>query len=331
MRRGLLCAGLVVGAVVLAAPGQNVVQLGTPAPDFPPGVSTDGTSIHLSDFVGKVVVLWFFEKQCPRCIASVPEGNALVKACKDRPVKFIAISPGSTIAEAVAFRQQTGLVMPIFADSLRLMEKRYGFQISLRNISQFRILSTDGKIVGVQMDPGLIDRTLADTRAHWKYKSLGYDARLFPALEAFEWGQYTQGMKLLGPARKSFDRTAAESANKLFDEVKKEGEAWKAEGDKWADSDAVQAYDSYSKVASVFAGDELGKSVAEPLKTLTANKTVTSELAARKAFVAIESGLSQTTPMQKPMAIKALQDFARKYPKTPTGDRAAALATELGN
>ncbi len=90
-------------------------------------------------------------------------------------------------------------------------------------------------------------------------------------------------------------------------------------------------YDSYSKVASVFAGDELGKSVADPLKKLSADKALSSELAARKAFVAIESALGKTTPAQKPLAVKALQDFSKKYPNTPTGEKAAGLAKELGN
>lgn len=65
MRRALQCGLLVLCAAGLAGPSsaQMQIQFGTPAADFPPGPSTDGSSLHLSDFAGKVVVLYFFEKQ----------------------------------------------------------------------------------------------------------------------------------------------------------------------------------------------------------------------------------------------------------------------------
>src|SRR5262249_17953226 len=178
---------------------------------------------------------------------------------------------------------------------------------------------------------GVIDKVLADNKVGWKYRGLGYDARLAPALDALEWGQYAQGIKLLAPARRSGIKVLSDSANKLLDAVKEEGEAWKAEAENWVDYDPVQAYDCYAKVSAVFAGDELAKSVAEPMKKLAADKAVGSELAARRAFAPIEAGLGQATPAQKPLAIKALQDFAKRYPGTPTADKAAALAKELSN
>jgi hypothetical protein len=254
----------------------------------------------------------------------------LVKAYADKPVKFIAVSPGSTLADVTLYQQRNQVAMPIFADSQRVMDKRYGFEISIKNVMQFRVITADGQIVGREMSAALIDKVLADSKASWKYKGQTYDAKLGPALDAFEWGQYAQGAKLLTAARKSTNKALAESANKFFDELKKDGETWKTEADNSAETDPVKAYDSYSRVASVFAGDELGKSVAEPVKKLAANKTVSSELAARKGFAPIESTLGKATPAQKPLAIKALQDFSKKYSNTPTGDKAAAFAKELG-
>ena len=63
MRHSLQCGLLVLCAAALAGPGSAQVQFGEPAPDFPPGASTDGSSYHLADFAGRVVVLYFFEKQ----------------------------------------------------------------------------------------------------------------------------------------------------------------------------------------------------------------------------------------------------------------------------
>lgn len=53
-----LCAAL---ALAPAAAAQG--KFGEQAPDFPPGVFTDGNQYKLSDFQGKIVVLYFFEHQ----------------------------------------------------------------------------------------------------------------------------------------------------------------------------------------------------------------------------------------------------------------------------
>jgi hypothetical protein len=260
----------------------------------------------------------------------LPEKNALVKAYADKPVKFIAISPGSTLADATLYQQRNQVAMPIFADSQRIMEKRYGFEISLKNVMQIRVITADGQIVHRAMSADVIDKVLADSKASWKYKGQTYDAKLGPTLDAFEWGHYAQGAKLLTTARKSTNKPLAESANKFFDELKKDGETWKTEADNFAETEPVKAYDGYSKVASVFAGDELGKSVAEPIKKLAMNKEVSNELAARKGFAVLEATLGKSTPAQKLPAVKAFQDLVKKYPNTPTGDKAAAFAKELG-
>lgn len=254
----------------------------------------------------------------------------MVKALKDKPVKFLAIGANMTSAECAAYQQQTGLAMPIFADSLGLMQKRYGQQISLQNIWQIRILSADGKVAGLNFTKEEVEKALGQVKTEWKYKGETYEAKLDPALDSFEWGLYPQGMKLLAPLRKSTNKALAESAKKLFDAVKKEGEEWKAEADKLAEAEPVKAYDLYSKVATVFAGDELGKSVAEPLKKLTATKPVSADLAARKSFAPFAAMTGKATPAQKPAALKFCQDAAKKYSGTPTGDKADSLAAELG-
>jgi hypothetical protein len=64
IRRGLqggllaLCAAALAGS----SSGQVILFPAKPAPDFPPGVSTEGGSYRMADFAGKVVVLYFFEK-----------------------------------------------------------------------------------------------------------------------------------------------------------------------------------------------------------------------------------------------------------------------------
>jgi hypothetical protein len=210
------------------------------------------------------------------------------------------------------------------------MQKRYNQKISLQNIWQTRII-VDGKIAGVDMSKDAVEKALEKGKVEGKYLGRDYDAKLAATLDALEWGQYAQGMKLLATARKSANKELAKSANQLYDDVKKEGDDWKSEAEGAVESDPVKAYDLYARVATAFAGTELGKSVAEPLKKLAANKAVAAELAARKAFTQYVAAAGKMTPQQKAAAVKLLQDIAKKHSGTPTGDKAAELAKELGN
>ncbi|HKM56399.1 MAG TPA: hypothetical protein VJY33_23540 [Isosphaeraceae bacterium] len=254
----------------------------------------------------------------------------MVKAMKDKPILFLAIAANVTLPEAAAYQKETGMAMLVYPDNLALMQKRYGQQISLQNIHQTRVLDPNGKIIGNDMSKEALEKALGQVKVEWKYKSQGYDPKLEAAMDAFEWGQFAQGMKLLAPFRKSTNKALAESANKLFDEVKKEGEKWKSDAEQAAESEPVKAYDLYSKVTTTFIGAELAKSVADPLKKLAANKAVSTELAARKAFSVFLAGEGKLTPAQKPLGAKTCQDIAKKYAGTPTGDKASALADELG-
>src|SRR5438045_2169477 len=69
--------------------------------DFPPGAFSDGNTYRLADLKGKVVVLHFFEPQCPVCRAAAPEKNELVKSLAGQPVKFLAIGVNINLNEAV--------------------------------------------------------------------------------------------------------------------------------------------------------------------------------------------------------------------------------------
>jgi hypothetical protein len=249
----------------------------------------------------------------------------LVKAMQGKPVKFLAIMANATAAEAAVTQQQ--LAMPIYVDNLGIMQKRYGQKISLQNIWQMRIVGPDGKIVANNMTKEVLEKAL--TKVEGKYLGQEYDAKLGTALEAFEWGQYGAGMKLLTPARKSTNKDLAASAKKLYEVVKTQGEEWKSDADSAAESDPVKAYDLYSRVATVFTGDELGKSAAEPLKKLVKDKAVSAELAARKSFSQYLTSAARMTPPQKAAAVKMLQDIAKRHSGTPTADKAAELIKDL--
>src|SRR4051812_49375040 len=71
---------------------------GEQAPDFPPGLFTDGNHYSLNDLKGKAVVLFFYEQDCPTCRGKIPERNEVVAKYKDAPIKFIAIAAGDSMS-----------------------------------------------------------------------------------------------------------------------------------------------------------------------------------------------------------------------------------------
>jgi thiol-disulfide isomerase/thioredoxin len=312
------------GLVAIAQAARGAGGFMEEAPEFPPGAFSDGGKYQISDFSGKVVVLFFYESACPSCRAMVPERNAFMAKYKDKPVKFIAIEAHDSAAMAAEYIRGTRLAYPVFADPLRIMEKRYGLSISLQNIYQFRIIDGSGKIVSF-VDDGL-DKVVAETK--WKYKDKGYDAALAKAIDLLEWNQFEAGMKLVNPLRKSLNKATAASAEKLFEEVKKEGTAWKEAAEKAADK-PVAAYDLYVKIAAVFVGDELGKDADEKLKKLKVDDAVKKELAARAEFLQLNAAMAKATPTDHGQVLAFLKKFETKHAGTPTAEKAGKLSAEI--
>lgn len=322
---------VIIAAATLAVPGslRAAGDAGEQAPDFPPGLFSDGGQYQLSDFAGKVVVLFFYEKDCPSCRGKIPDRNAVVKQFQGKPVRFFAIAAGDTFQQAKAYGAGTKLAMPVFADPLSIMEKRYGQEISLRNIYQFRVIGPDGTIVGYKMEASEIEKALAGVKP--KYDPEAYHAKVRPAVELFEWNQYASGGKALKKLLTNKDKAVAESAAKLQAAVKAEVGKWADEAEAAADGEPVEAYDLYTKVADALPKDDaLSKKAAAAMKKLKANKDVKAELDARKMFAKMLNALAVATPRQRGEVAKFAAGIAKKYPDTPTAKKAAELAEELG-
>ena len=301
-------------------------SFGEAAPDFPPGVFSDGAHYQLGDFKGKLLVLFFFESECPTCKGLIPQRNEVMAKFKDKPVKFIAVGPHNALAGVKAYVTETKLAMPVFADNLNIMETLYGQNISLKNIYQFRVISPDGKVVGYEMTAPAIEKALASVQ--WKYKNQGYDERLNNIIELLEWNQYGPALNQLRPLRKA-PKALGESAEKLYQAVKAEGQTWKDQADKLTESQPATAYDLYLKVSTLFAGDDLGKSVTDSLKALKTNKAVVDELAARQQYAQLFRAVPNAQPQQRDQVAQFCMGISTKYPGTPTGEKAKALAEAI--
>jgi len=326
----LLATGLIL--VLTAALGaQSVIRIGTPAQDFPPGLFTDANPYKLKDFDDKLLVLYFFEVTCPRCREAVPERNKTIAAYKGKPVKFLAVAPNATLPQLQAYLKETGLTMPVFADSLGLMQARYGFKISLQNIMQTRIVGPDGKIAAgsVFLESNVVDSALDKAGVRARYNPSEYDAKLRPALELLEFGRYGPALKALGPFTRSSSKTISEAAKTLVAEAKADAEKWKAEADNLAFIEPIKAYDLYQKTATLFPNDEPGKGALSAIRKLASDKMVAQELTARKAYTALLQTMSQTTVVGGPAIAQSCKAFLKKHAGTPTAETVDQLYKEL--
>jgi thiol-disulfide isomerase/thioredoxin len=296
--------------------------------DFPPGVFSDGGHYRLSDFRGKVLVIYFYDLYCPTATSLVPKRNDLAERYRDKPVRFIGVAPHTSLPDTRVWYGETHLGFPSFIDSLGIMEQRFNIDISLQNIYQTRIIDGDGKQTSTWDEPRKEDIDSALKSASWKYNLDDYDPRLASAIGLLEWNQFESGMRLLKPYLKNISKTG-DSAKKLFAVVKVEGQAWADEAKSCETSDPGHALDLYTRLSACFPGDELGTSATASIKTMKADKALQNELAARMMFNRLYAVLPQANATAKPQVIAYCNSIAQKYPDTATAKRAQRLASDL--
>jgi thiol-disulfide isomerase/thioredoxin len=320
MRRITIAAALVCGLFLACA------ARGEQARDFPPGLFTDNGQYKISDFQGKVVVLYFGCPVCPTNRASIPGRNKVVEQFRDKPVKFLAITP-VPMNEAREYTNGTHLEMPCFADGLGVMQHRYGTNISLKNIYQVRVIGPQGNILGYEMTPEAIEAAIKDVK--WKYKDDGYDPKLTGIVDLLEWNQFERALPTLRPILKQKNKTG-DSARALYEKVKSTvGAQWAQEAEKAMADDKARALELDARLAACFPDDELGKKAAETIKALRADKAVKDELGARLMYARLYNAMSRAMPNQKAQVMGYCNSISQRYPDAPTGRAAAELAQEL--
>jgi peroxiredoxin len=120
------------GAESAQAPGAQ--SAGTPgaaaranAPDFSLK-STDGRTVHLSDYLGKSVVLIdFWSTTCDPCLAEMPHLVDLYKAKKDKGFVVLAISLDGpeSLADVNRVVHDRDMVFPVLLDQETTVVARY--------------------------------------------------------------------------------------------------------------------------------------------------------------------------------------------------------------
>lgn len=327
MKRAFVFLATLILCGVTATAVAQPLAVSTPAPDFPPGQFTDGNSYRLRDLRGKVVVLTFFDPIAGETQA-VRKHKAVMKAMMGKPVKFIGVGVNIKVAAANDFARQVGLDMPLFADSFDAMDTQYGIRASVLNPWVNVVIDPEGKIAAVACTPEELDQLIESSKAMTKFTTLDISPRYLPLADLFESGQFSVGVKQLAAARIA-PKADAKSLDLLQTTLKQEATAWRAEAEAIAVMDPLRSYDLCNRIAFLYPGSELGKSVQDPLRRLAAEPSVRAELNARVAFQKPAQTMSLAMTQKTPLAT-AFAEVAKKHPDTPTGSKAKAIAEALG-
>lgn len=122
----------------------SVVQLKQTAPEFSVTTS-DGKTVNLSDYKGKVILINFFATWCGPCMVEMPLlQNEIWNKLKDNP-NFVLLSLGRDHSqeEINKFIEQKKFTFPIYADKGKAVYSLFAKQYIPRNY----LIDKNGKVV----------------------------------------------------------------------------------------------------------------------------------------------------------------------------------------
>ena len=109
-----------------------MVEEGKPAPDFEL-TSDSGGTVHLSDYRGKSVVLYFYPRDdTPGCTAQACGIRDSYDAFAERGAVVLGVSPDSETSH-VKFKEKYGLPFTLLADPDHHVADEYGTWVEKKN------------------------------------------------------------------------------------------------------------------------------------------------------------------------------------------------------
>ena len=152
----LIGVTLVLSACTSGTNSQGLV-IGNPVPDFKL-TDLSGQSVSLRSLRGKVVILNYWQVDCPPCKEEMPDLQATYNAWKDKGVTLLAINAGEDAATVKNFVESGNYTFPVVIDTNLQVAQKYNI---LYTPTTF-ILDKDGKlrykVVGAFSDQAQIEK-----------------------------------------------------------------------------------------------------------------------------------------------------------------------------
>lgn len=118
----------------------------TPAPDFTV-YDAEGGEIHLSDFIGKPIVLNFWASWCGPCASEMPAIQSAYEQYGDQ-IQFVAVNMtgmgGETETSALSLIQQNNYTFPVYFD----VDSSAAVAFGVTSIPQTYLIDAEGNIIG---------------------------------------------------------------------------------------------------------------------------------------------------------------------------------------
>ena len=118
------------------------------APDFT-ATSLTGTTIKLSSYRGKTVVLNFWGSWCPPCRAEAPALAALAQQYRSRGVAFLGDDVADTPSNALAFTRSVGISYPSVNDPGYLIVQDFSQVVPVNDTPTTIVIDRTGHIAGM--------------------------------------------------------------------------------------------------------------------------------------------------------------------------------------
>ena len=127
-----------------ASLGEAAIAAPSKAPDFSLPSVPGGTTVRLSDYKGKVVLVNFWATWCPPCREEIPDFIKVRDSLKTEGFEIIGIAMDEGGAKVVApFAQEYGITYPLAVGDNKIT-RSYG---GIRGIPTSFLVDREGKIV----------------------------------------------------------------------------------------------------------------------------------------------------------------------------------------
>lgn len=318
-RMSVFTVALLIAGVVHGQAAEDSLQF--------PALWLNSPPVSPEQLKGKLVVLYFFEEDCPRCREAWPDKLDLAKKYADKPVVFIGVNSGTQPDKLQTYLRETGVNWPTIVDVDRSLERfaKVG-EISLQNISQLSVITPQGELQrGSWSDwEGTIERYISD--AKWRIDPTEIPAALKPIWQNVELGNFGAALSALAKSKKFKDEKSQAAIEKLngaitdeFNEQLAAAKSAEEAGNKWG------AYQRYHAMTVMFKSLPDAKEVKDAEKKLAADTAVAREIKAATMLAKATQSKGSSSAAGEKRRTAALQAIVKDYADTAAGKQAQEL------